>query len=173
VLDLHSKQGDDMKRIHFLTLCVILLYVSFSLIYAEEMVNETARISIWYPDNWTVESDEDNVMIADPDEEVIFVYMLVESDEVEDALAALDKELLSVVSDVKNVGEVEEDMLNGMNCLFMEAQGSIDKVGVDIGIFMVVTPAKKILIVMGIVQTAAYEKHEETIDKIIQGIQPL
>jgi predicted Zn-dependent protease len=162
-----------MKRVRFLALCIMVLCVSLSLIYSEELVHETAKISIWYPDNWTMDSEEDNLMIADPDEEVVFVYMLVEADEVEDALDAMDKELLSMVSDLQSTGEPQEDTLNGMNCIFMEAQGNVDKVGVDIGIFMFFTPAQKVLIVMGIVQSAAYEKHEETIGQIIQGIQPL
>jgi len=162
-----------MRRVRFWTLIVLLLYTSVSLVCAEEAVDESAKISIWYPDDWGMESDEDSLMIVDPSGEVIFIYILVASDKMEDALEVLKKELLSMVSDLQSVGEPEEDDLNGMECIFMEAQGKIDGVGVDIGIIMVITPADKVLLVMGIVESAKYEKHEETIAEIIMGIQPL
>ncbi|MBN1799213.1 MAG: hypothetical protein JW822_11600 [Spirochaetales bacterium] len=162
-----------MKSVRIWILFLLFLGTAVSLICSEEIVHEQGKISIWYPDHWTMKSDEDALMIADPDEEVVFVYMLIESDEIEDALAALEEELLSTVTELQSVGEPEEDKLNGMDCLFMEAQGKIDDMGVDIGVFMVFTPAQKVLLVMGIVQSSAYEKHEETIVEILSGIQPL
>lgn len=161
-----------MKSVRIWMLFLLFLCAVVSLLSAEELVHEEAKISIWYPDHWAMESDENALMIADPDEEVVFVYMLIESDEIEDALAALEEELLSAVTDLQS-GEPEEDKLNGMDCLFMEAQGKIDDMDVDIGIFIIYTPAQKVLLLMGIVQSSAYEKHEDTIVEILSGIQPL
>jgi hypothetical protein len=163
--------AERMKKARILIFSNLLFLILSSSLYAAEVVNEEARINIWYPDNWKMTSDEDTLMLADPDGEAVVMYMLLPTAEMEQAIKEINKDLASII-ELTEVGEPKEMEVNGMRSVYLDAQGKIEEVKIGVGIIFIYTPANKLLLVMSMVESGKYEKHEETLAKIIMGIKP-
>ncbi len=157
---------------------LLALICAFSLLagtaLSAEAVNHTeAQVTVWIPDNWDQEADEDSLIVGDPDEEVMVAFLVVDSDNVEAALDAMEAELSDIVEDVSSEEEPSEVNLNGMPAIVLDAKGTVEGEAVDLGIAVIMTPANKALLVFAIAQSSAVAKHEATIEKILGGIKPL
>jgi hypothetical protein len=140
--------------------------------YSTELVDEQAKISIWYPDTWNMQSDDENtVLITDPHEDVVVIYRLVETNKLETALEVLETQLNGLAGDLRAAEEPEEDELNGMKCILLDVMGKIKKTNVRISIIIIFTPGQKILLVTAMTESTKFKKYEETISKIIMGIK--
>ncbi|MCR9142144.1 MAG: hypothetical protein NXI24_07820 [bacterium] len=152
--------------------CAVAL-LSVGPLAAEDVNHTEAQVKVWIPDGWEQEADDDSLIVGDPNEEVMVAFLVVEGDNVEAALDAMEAELSEIVDDVAPDGEASEIDLNGMPAVVMDAKGSVEGEPVDLGIAVIMTPANKALLVFAIAQSSAVEKHEKTIEKILGGIKPL
>ena len=158
-----------------------LLAIAFTLLVApaaaplsaEELNHNEARVKVWIPDGWTQEADEQSLIINDPAEEVMVVFLVVEGSKIETALDAMEQELASIVENVTSEGEPQEVELNGMPAIVLDGKGTVEGEAVDLGIAVLRTPADKALLVFAIAKSSAVAKHEKTIEKILSGIKPL
>ncbi|MEQ9366861.1 MAG: hypothetical protein RIF32_21655, partial [Leptospirales bacterium] len=109
----------------------------------------------------------------DPAEEVMVAFLVVDGDNVEAALEAMEAELADIVDDVVSEDEPSEVKINGMPAIVLDGKGTVEGKAVDLGIAVIMTPAKKALLVFAIAQSSTVSKHEQTISKILSGIKPL
>ncbi len=142
-------------------------------LFADTLSHSTAGVNIWVPDNWSQEGDDNMLIAGDPNEEIIMVFGILEASEIDAAIEEMDRELSQIVENAEPVGEPEEVKINGMDAIVMDGKGSVEGTPVEMGIALIATPNKKILLVFGVVEATAAEKHEATVEKIMMGIKPM
>lgn len=154
-------------------LLAVLLTIFTGGLLAESVNHTEAQVKVWIPDNWVQEADEDSLIVTDPEEEVMVAFMVVDGENIEAALEAMEMELGSLAENVQADGEPEEVELNGMPAIVLDAKGTIDGEAVDMGVAVIITPAEKALLVFAVAQSSKVDKHTPTIEKILGGIQPM
>ncbi len=144
------------------------------LCYPTVLEDEQAKISIWYPDTWTMQSDDENtILVTDPHKELAVVYTILEGNILEKALEALESQLNGLACDLRALDEPEEDLLNGMKCVLLDVTAKIKNTPMRIGVVIVFTPGQKILLVTAMTPLSKYTQYENLISDIITEIKPL
>lgn len=169
---MNNSTNAKLTRTLIAMLCA-LTFVAGTALSAEDVNHTEAQVKVWIPDGWEQEADEDSLIVGDPDEEVMVAFLVVDGDNVEAALDAMEAELSEIVDDVEADGEPEEVELNGMPTIVLDATGTVEGESVDLGIAVIMTPANKALLVFAIAQSSTVAKHEKTIEKILGGIKPM
>ena len=140
---------------------------------ADVRVHEEAGIEITVPAGWVTDSGDDMLTIADAGDEVAITFMIMDTDDLTAALDALDSELSEFVDDLKPESDAMETDVNGMEAMFMDATGSVEGAEVDIGIFIILTPTGKAMLMFGIIAADADPALEGDVDDIMRSIRPL
>jgi len=141
--------------------------------HAETRTHEGAKVTLDVPSGWKVETDGDSMTINDPKEEVAFFLHVLDVDALDKAVDALDKEVGKSFQNVKWEDEPSEQKINGMDSLILEGTAKIDGKPVDIGVLLVATPAKKILLVLGAVEHDKAKKHDKDVEHFLTSIKPM
>lgn len=154
---------------------VAVLFSAFLLpavLFARVIPHHDAGVQITVPDNWTQEIDGDLLMMNDPGEEALLMFLVVEAEQIEDALSALETELENIVTDAE-MEDPQERTLNGMQAIVADGYGMAEGENVQLGVAVVKTPKNKALIVIGIVLDEAASKHQSAIEQAIRSIKPI
>ena len=162
-----------MRHILIAGLTAMLLLVTAPAQMAEVLPHEGAGVKVWVPDNWAKDGDEDSLIVNDPNEEIMFAFLVVDASETEAALEALETELSEIVSNVQTEDDGEEIQLNGMDGFVLDGTGSVEGTPVELGVMLLETPSGKVLMVLAIVEASKAGKHEGTVEKIMKRIKPL
>lgn len=162
-----------LRKTVLICFITILFLPGMRLLYAAELVDEQAKISIWYPDNWRMQNDDDSVIVSDPDGDVVFFYKILDTDDLKKAVAEMHKELGDLVDNPRTADNPIEDKLNGMDRVFIDAGATVQKVPVALGIMLVFTPGKKILIVISMTPRSKSAEYEKIINRLITGVKPM
>jgi predicted Zn-dependent protease len=160
-----------MNRIALASLAVLLVALP-SLALAEKKTHAEAKVSIDVPAGWKSEAEEHTLTMSDPNEEAVIALMVVDAKDLEKAADALDKEIGNAVSDLKWDGEPSEVKVNGMDGMAVDGKGKIEGKAVDVGVLLVVSPAGKVVLVLGAVESSKAKKHEAQLEKILKSIKP-
>jgi len=158
-----------MKR---LLLPILALCLFASTAFAEQHVHSKAKVSVDVPSGWKMDGGEDHMTVMDAKGEVAFFLMVMEASDLEHAAKAIDKEVGKAVKNVKWEGEPSELKLNGMDAMALEGTGKVDSQAVDLGVLIVVTPAKKVLLVLGAVDHEKSDAHEADVKAFLNSIKP-
>ena len=94
-----------MRKTVLICFIAILFLPGMRLLYAAELVDEQAKISIWYPDNWRMQNDDDSVIVSDPDGDVVFFYKILDTDDLKKAVAEMHKELGDLVDNPRTADD--------------------------------------------------------------------
>jgi hypothetical protein len=139
---------------------------------AEVRVHEAAHVSIDVPKDWKTEVDNDTMTITDPKEEVAFFLMILDAGDIQKALDAIDSEVSKSFKGVKWENEPKTHKLNGMDAIGLDGLATVDGKPVELGVLLVATPAKKVLMVLGAIEKDKTKQHEKTVEKFIASIKP-
>ena len=140
--------------------------------FAETRTHAAAKVSIEIPAGYKVEAGENNMTITDPAGELGVFFLILESDDLQKALKAVDKEVGKVAKGVKWDDEPSEVKLNGMDAVGLDGKGTVDGVAAELGVMLVNTPADKILLVLGAVESDKAKKHEAAVEGMLKSIKP-
>lgn len=162
-----------MKRSTILTiLCTLAFGVSAS--FAEVYPHDEAGVSVTIPDNWDVDTEEDNVLFAkSPDEKVFLIFFVIDAGD-EEAGEAIAEMIGEEISDIEDAGEEKETKLKGGFIATENAStGFIEDIGkVELGTLQFENNGKEILILGGL-SSEAESKFEEDISKIIDSLKKI
>lgn len=152
---------------------VVLLGCMFS--YAETFEHKDAGISIWFPDNWKIDTEEEGILMADaPDEEAFAQLMVLEDAETLDAaIDALVQELDPIVKDFKLTTEGEEVDSNGLKFYIVEGEGKVDDVKMGVSLALIATQQDSICMMVMFCPEVFYKKYEKSFTKIVQSIKAI
>jgi hypothetical protein len=164
-----------MRKIRAGSVFLSLFFLLLTPCYSTVLEDEQAKISIWYPDTWTMQSDDDAnaVLITDPRKDVVVIYTILESDTLGPALKAVETQLRDMAGNLRALDDPEEDTLNGMKCVLLDVTGTIKNTPIRIGVVIIFTPGRKTLLVAAVTSRSNYTKYDNLIADIISKITPL
>jgi hypothetical protein len=161
-----------MKRLLTTLLLTAMLLVSASA-FADTKKHNSAKVSFWIPDNWTIEGeDNDQLQASDPKGEVALLFMVRKAKDMDGALASLDEVMAAAATDIK-AGAPEKIKINGMDATVVDATGKVGGVAVGLSVVVLKTPAKKFLIILGVIQSDKLKTHEANLTKILGSLKPM
>ena len=101
----------------------------------------------------------------------MFIVRVLEAAELKKAIDEVDKGIAKQVENAKWAGK-KEDTLNGMGALKMLGSGTVKGKPVDLGLVLIETPSKKVLMVLLLLDHANAAAHKAEIDAFLTSIKP-
>jgi len=161
-----------MKRIISLFLLIGLAAVATPAL-ADTKTHDRSRVSFWVPDDWTISGeDRDQFEVVDPADQVALLFAVREGKDIKAALAAIDKTIATMATDVK-AGPARKVSLNGMEASVIDATGKVEGKPVELSVLIIKTPAKHYLTVLGVLETQHKKAHEANLKKIVASFKPV
>lgn len=159
-----------MKKTVILTL---LLVVGIFALWSGTYEHEAGGLSIWFPDDWKVKYNGDELEADAPDNDA-FAYLMVLPDiqSVEEAIDAYVQEIGETVRNFKIIGEGEEANLNGLSFYYIGGEGVMDGVDVESSATIIITPSAYALL-MTINEEASRRKYKNQFIKIAESIKAI
>lgn len=134
--------------------------------------NEYAGVSVYFPDHWLVSVSDYEIAAATQDDNVHLRIGILESADVEAAVANLEREVMASVTDFQTDGYYETT-LNGMPALVGEATGFINGYPAEVALMIIQTPTQKALMIFGAGYQQSVAQYQGDIDQILANISPL
>jgi hypothetical protein len=160
-----------MKRLMTALVLAAVLAVSGTA-FAGNKTHSSAKVSFWIPDKWAIEGEgRDDITVSDPAGEVGLMFMVRKAKDLDAALADLDELLADTATNI-TAGEPEYITHNGMDAVVVDATGRIEGVAMHMSVMVIKTPAKKFLILVGVVEATKLSTHEATLVKILNSVKP-
>lgn len=134
-------------------------------------VHRDTRGGVTYdiPSWWRWEQREEGVAMATEDGSLVVMVWTPRTDNLQQALQALDVELRKVVQNAKPDGKPTSGTLNGMETLSVSGRGRIDRARAEYSV--IILGAKKPVIVLAFGETGKYEKHTEELKGFLRTIK--
>lgn len=161
-----------MKR--FLTILLTVVFVMAPVVLnAETYKHQDGGISIWFPDNWKINTEENMLEATAPDDSA-YAHLLVMGDveTLDAAVEAYGEELDAVVENFQPKSEGEMIKLNGMDGWVVEGTGIVEGVKLEVGIALLVTQ-KAIVMIMTFNTPEAAQIYGKDFSNIINSIKPI
>jgi predicted Zn-dependent protease len=145
-----------------------------SLAYADVKPHKVAQISVDVPTGWRTQAPDENTMVVvDPKEELAFRMMILDEGNLEASLKKANEKIQKTFQDVKCPADMKPTKLNGMDAATQECTASLGGKPVDLGVLLVRTPAKKILMVVAIADHSKIDARQAEITAFLRSIKPL
>jgi hypothetical protein len=156
--------------------CTVL--VALSLLFAtassaRTYPNEGARVQVDIPDNWKVESSNNELEAQSADGSIGLFFTVFPVAEIDKAMADIEKEIESHVKNLKDNDDLKEIKHEGMTGASMTATGTIEGESVTIGVVMFETSAKKVVLMMAAAKTSDWDKKKRDAESIFKTLRPL
>ena len=158
---------------HLLTLIFLAATLLPASTFAKTYPHEEAKVQVDIPDTWKVEIEDDTLQATAPKDAAGLVFSIVEAKELAAALESLEKELSSIVKDMKALGEPEKVKFNGMEGYTINGKGKIEGVDVDLGVMILKAPSGKVIVVLGFTSSKSTEKQDAAIEGIFKSLKPM
>ena len=113
----------------------------------------------------------DTMSLLSPSQAVLMMFFVVEADELEVALRAMDKTIAGYIDDAE-IENRRQTEINGMNAIVADGAGKMDGERVEVGIALALTPIGKVLIVLGLARASAPPERQQEVQRIIRSIAP-
>jgi predicted Zn-dependent protease len=141
---------------------------------ADTKIHKAAQVSVDVPAGWKFQAPDDNTMVLlDPKEDVLFRLIVIDAGDLEKAMKITDAQVKQVAQDVKWDDKGKPTKLNGMDAMTLEGKGTIKGKPVDLGVLIVQTPSKKVLMVLGLIDHAKMDAHKAEVQGFLGSIKPV
>jgi hypothetical protein len=158
-----------MKRV-FASIVVVASFMGAA--SAETMKIPDGQVEIWYPEKWNLERANGVISVSAPSDEAALMFMTIPGEKLDEAMKALDGEINKLATDVQVAGS-KETSLNGMKVFVADATGKVKGRRCEISAALVVRPNKKLVLVLGIVQSDKRKVYERELAKVVTSMRPL
>lgn len=149
------------------------LVLSVSFASAEKHSHPGGKVEIDIPGTWKVEKRDSMLVGRSKDDAVGLVFWIVDSPNVDQAVAKLDKALAGKITDWKWPKKPQKTVLNGMKGI--KNVGTAKANGKDAHVMVAVlgTPTKKGVIVVGVIDAAKVTEHKAELENIFASLKPM
>ena len=141
--------------------------------HADVYASKAGKVSIDIPSKWAVNPTDELVRASSPGNDVAFVFWIVDSANVKEALTRLDRELYSAVQGLRWVDKLKKLKINKIPATFVEGVG-VNAQAVQLDILVTVagpTKTKKGVIMMAVVEHTKLADHKAAIQSIFQTLK--
>jgi hypothetical protein len=132
----------------------------------------TAKVSVDVPAGWKSSGSAEQMNLVDPTNEVGFVMVVTETADLKKVVMELDKRLASTMPNIKWAGDPKSDKLNGMDAIYNLGTAKVNGKDANVTLLLLHTPADKVLLVIGAVDSAKFANHKAEVQKLIASFKP-
>ncbi|AFM11486.1 hypothetical protein [Turneriella parva] len=154
----------------FIMLCLALALAGT--VSAKKYPHPDSGVVVDIPGSWDVSGDANSLHAQTKDGHAHMFFQVMDADNMEAALSALDGELNKVVQNLSH-DEAKQTKINGMKALSIDGKGTVEGHNVELGILVIQTPKNKELLVFGMVSEEGLKKYQKGLTRILRGIKPL
>jgi len=160
-----------MKRLYF---GVLFMVLGSLLVLGGTYEHKEGGISIWFPDNWKITTEEGLLEATSPDEEAYAQLLVLQDVEsLEAAVETYTEELDKVVKNFKSSSEEGQEIeINGLKVFVIEGEGEVQGVTLDVGLALIGSKTAVTMMVTFNSKGAA-KKYSQDFDKIVQSLKAL
>ena len=170
---LHLHYHHHMRTFFFSLLFISLLSANLSAQNQRQWyAYQAAKVSFWYPEAWVLEAEEGSVIIRHPQTALSMTFTLLPDTQLEGALAQWHADLSTQLTDARWSVAPDLVQLNNLLGVGGEIEGTLEGKAVKIGLFLLERP-QGVLLLVGMGFQGALDEQRETLDRIVQSIQPL
>ncbi len=140
---------------------------------AEVKVHKAGQVSVDVPTGWSLQAPDENTMIVmDPKQDVLVRLAIVDAADTEKAVNVTEAQVRQFVQDVKWSDKHTPIKLNGMNGIRLEGSGAIKGKPVDLGVLLVESPSKKVVLVLVLIDHATVAAHKAEVSAFLNSLKP-
>jgi hypothetical protein len=150
---------------------LMLLVVCTALAAADPRVNKTAGLSVEYPKDWKVHVDAGSMFGSDPKEEAAVFFSVADAADLQKVGDAIEAQLAKLATDVA-WGKPDKVKVNGLDAVAMKGTAKIDDKPVKTAAILLVSPTKKGVFLLGLVQADKEAAHRKELDTIAGSLRP-
>lgn len=153
-------------------LCVLCLFVTVA--GATVYPSKAGKVSIDVPKKWNVTAKDELIRASSENNEIAFVFWVVESADVKAALTKLESELYSSIKGLKWVNNMKTIKVRGMPATWVEGVG-VSSRATQLDVLVLVagpTPSKKGVVLLAVVDHDKLAAHKKLIKSIFETLKP-
>jgi len=153
---------------------LVLFLLLAQVAHAGAYKSKAGKVSVDVPTKWTVTATDELVRAASPDNQIAFVFWVVDSPDVKPALTKLEGELYSSIQGLKWVDNAKKIKIHGLPATWVEGVG-VSSRSTQLDVLVVVagpTASKKGVILLAVVDHDKLAAQRSTIQGIFQSLRP-
>jgi hypothetical protein len=141
----------SMKKWIAVLTSLMLLAVLGGVSRAERFTNRVGGVSLWLPDEWEVDSDEENgYLIADaPENDSFCLLQVLDVDDLDGALGAYEDVVADEIDDFSSISEGQKGDMNGMTNVSINGEGQRDDMDWSVQVTLLSTGKTVLLLMVG------------------------
>jgi hypothetical protein len=151
-----------------LRLAIVCLMMLGGVAFADTFASTAGKVSVDIPKKWSVNATDELVRASSPNNEIAFVFWVVDSTDTKAALTKLEGELYNSVQGLKWVDNVKKVKIHSIPATFVEGIG-VNAAANQLDVFVTVagpTKTKKGVILLGVVEHDKLKANKPTIQSI-------
>ena len=158
---------------YILVASVALLMVCPSIASAKTLTLKKAQVEVTPPAEWKKESlKNEDLRFTAPDKLVVINLILLDKSDVKLAIKATLEKVKKNFTDF-SVKEPKDLKINGMKAVFVVAKGKKNNIDLGLGMMLVETPSKKVLLIQTVIPKNVAKQHKATTETFIKSIKPI
>jgi hypothetical protein len=139
--------------------------------HADPIVNKLAGASIDIPKTWKVQSQsEQQLAAADPTEEAGLLFVVVDVSDLKKVNDQLDAQLAKTATELK-WDAPQQVTQNGLEGVMRKGSATVAKKPSRLVALVLMTPKRKGVIVLGVVQADKLDAHKQELDGIVHSLK--
>jgi hypothetical protein len=158
-----------MKMRDFTTLLLLLLVLCCPTLARTEY-NDTADVSVTFPDSWTVEMEDDDMRLRQEDRSSVVLLSVVDAADLEEAATNLNEEMGKWIDNPVPTKQQEESF-NGMPAVLKEGTGTI-KGAEARWVVVIFENNKKYVMIVGVAKDQYWDPSVGDVMGIITSVKP-
>jgi predicted Zn-dependent protease len=152
--------------------CILILGMA-AFANAEVKVHKGAQVQLDIPSGWKVQGEKDDMVLLDPNEDLIMIVRVIETGDLKKASKDADAFMNKSVQELKWGDKPQKHDLNGMKAVVVEGNAKYKGKDVEVGALIVITPAKKAMLVFGIMDHSKSATLQPQVDALLNSIKPV
>ncbi len=136
-----------------------------------ELLRHSAGVVLAVPVGWSVETRGDDVQLLSPDRTVLVRLMVIDTNQLEVALDAVDQRLDGQL-EAHDLGSDRAAVVNGLKGRLAAGSGWLQGESVKLRIALVLTPRKQVLVVLAVVRQSASAERQAEIRGLLESVRP-
>ena len=131
-----------------------------------------AKVQIDVPGGWLAAEADGVLTVQASDGSVAIVIATMDAKDAKTGAAALDKQVAAFIPDA-SLAKAKAAEVNGLKGYMRRGTGTLDGAPVEMGILVLLTPSKQVIMVMALGATGQYEVHGDAMNAALASISPI
>lgn len=150
---------------------ILLIAVIFTALNASAETEKLSfGIKIWYPDHWQKVYEADKLIVRSPNGAALAMFTVFDVDNLSAAQQMMNAYMTKIFTNINMITQPTLVKINGMDSVIADGTGMINNV-YTIWVGRLVIHNRKVLMVLGCIESLQFEANKDMIGKILQEIK--